>query len=66
MNYGQAVRLLDQIKDGQVFPLAAINLALEITGDIDETTTKHDSQYEQSSSQEVFQVSRSARAGRRC
>ena len=66
MNYEQAVRLLDQTKDGQTFPIAAINLALEITGDIDETTTKHDSQYAQSSFQEVFQVSRNARAGRWC
>lgn len=58
MNYEQAVKLLDRIKDGQEYPLEAINLALEITGDIDESTTKHRSQYEQSPSQEMLQVPR--------
>jgi hypothetical protein len=62
MNYEQAVRLLDRIKDGQTFPLPAINLALEITGDIDESTTTHKSQYEQPSFKEMYQVQRDARA----
>ena len=62
MNYEQAVRLLDRIKDGQMFPLPAINLALEITGDIGESTTTHKSQYEQPSSKEMHQVQRDARA----
>jgi len=60
MNYEQAVRLLDRIKDGQMFPLPAINLALEITGDIDESTTTHKSQYEQPSVKEMHQVQRDA------
>ena len=60
MNYEQAKRLLDRIKDGQMFPLPAINLALEITGDIDESTTTHKSQYEQPSAKEMHEVQRDA------
>lgn len=58
MNHEQAVKLLDRIKDGQEYRPEAINLALEITGDIDESTTKHRSQYEQSPGQEMLQVPR--------
>lgn len=36
MNHEQANRLLDRLKDGQHFSLAAVNKALEMTGDLDE------------------------------
>ena len=38
MTYDQAVRLLDRLKGGELFPLPAINLALEMTGDLDDST----------------------------
>ena len=38
MNYDQAVRLLDRLKGGELFPLPAINMALEMTGDLDDPT----------------------------
>ena len=56
MTYEQAIRLLDRVKDGQNFPLPAINLALELTGDIDETTARNHFQHEWTSAQEVLQV----------
>jgi hypothetical protein len=36
MNYFQAVRLLDRVKDGVPIPLRLINEALILTGDLDE------------------------------
>ena len=38
MTYDQAVRLLDRLKGGELFPLPAINMALEMTGDLDDST----------------------------
>jgi hypothetical protein len=36
MSYEQAMRLLDKLKDGEIYPLAAINEALRLTGDLNE------------------------------
>jgi hypothetical protein len=36
MTYEQAMRLLDKLKDGESFPLPAINEALRLTGDLSE------------------------------
>ncbi len=36
MTHEQAMRLLDAVKDGQVYSIALINRALEITGDRNE------------------------------
>jgi hypothetical protein len=54
MNYEQAVRLLDRAKDGEAFPLPAINLALELTGDLDATTATFQNKYEQSPLEEML------------
>ena len=54
MNYEQAVRLLDRARDGQMFPLPAINLALEMTGDLDDTTATLQNKYEQSPLEEML------------
>jgi hypothetical protein len=35
MNYFEAMRLLDKVKDGFPFPLHLINQALELTGDLE-------------------------------
>lgn len=62
MTYEQAIRLLDRVKDGQGFPLPAINLALELTGDIDETTARNHYQHQWTPAQEVLQVRPNASA----
>ena len=36
MNYYQAMRLLDRVKEGVPMPLRLINQALILTGDLDE------------------------------
>ena len=36
MNYFEAMRLLDKVKDGVPFPIHLINQALELTGDLDD------------------------------
>ena len=36
MNYYQAMRLLDRVKEGVPMPLRLINEALILTGDLDE------------------------------
>ena len=36
MNHAQANRMLDRLKDGEQFPITAINRALIMTGDLDE------------------------------
>ena len=35
MNYFQAMRLLDRVKEGVPFPIHLINKALELTGDLE-------------------------------
>jgi hypothetical protein len=35
MNYFDAMRILDKVADGSTYPEKIINLALEITGDLD-------------------------------
>mgnify|MGYP001287490601 CR=1 FL=1 len=35
MNYFQAMRLLDKVKEGVPFPVCLINQALELTGDLE-------------------------------
>jgi hypothetical protein len=35
MNYFEAMRLLDKVREGVPFPLHLINQALELTGDLD-------------------------------
>ena len=35
MNYYQAMRLLDKVKEGVPFPIHLINQALELTGDLE-------------------------------
>jgi hypothetical protein len=35
MNYFEAMRLLDRVKEGVPFPIHLINKALELTGDLD-------------------------------
>jgi hypothetical protein len=35
MNYFNAMRILDKVADGSTYPEKIINLALEITGDLD-------------------------------
>jgi hypothetical protein len=37
MNYFQAMRLLDRVKEGVPYPVRLINLALELTGDLEQT-----------------------------
>jgi hypothetical protein len=37
MNYFQAMRLLDRVKEGIPVPLHLINKALELTGDLEQT-----------------------------
>jgi len=37
MNYFEAMRLLDKVKDGVPFPIRLINKALELTGDLEQT-----------------------------
>lgn len=54
MNYEQAMRLLDRAKGGEIFPLQAINLALEMTGDLDATTATFHNKYEQSPLEEML------------
>jgi len=36
MSWQDAMRLLDKLKDGESFPLPAINEALRLTGDLNE------------------------------
>lgn len=36
MNYLEAQKILDAVRDGVAYPLATINKALEMTGDLDE------------------------------
>jgi hypothetical protein len=36
MNYETAIRILDRVKEGHLYPLKIINMALVITGDLDE------------------------------
>jgi hypothetical protein len=36
MNYFEAMRLLDRLKEGVPFPIHLINKALELTGDLEE------------------------------
>jgi hypothetical protein len=36
MNYFEAMRLLDRVKEGVLIPLRLINEALILTGDLDE------------------------------
>jgi hypothetical protein len=35
MNYFEAMRLLDRLKEGVPFPIHLINQALELTGDLE-------------------------------
>jgi hypothetical protein len=35
MNYFEAMRLLDRVKEGVPFPIHLINQALELTGDLE-------------------------------
>jgi len=35
MNYFEAMRLLDKVREGVPFPIHLINKALELTGDLD-------------------------------
>jgi hypothetical protein len=35
MNYFEAMRLLDKVKEGVPFPIHLINQALELTGDLE-------------------------------
>jgi hypothetical protein len=35
MNYFEAMRLLDKVKEGVPYPLYLINKALELTGDLE-------------------------------
>jgi hypothetical protein len=35
MNYFEAMRLLDRVKEGVPFPIHLINKALELTGDLE-------------------------------
>jgi hypothetical protein len=35
MNYFEAMRLLDKVREGVPFPIHLINQALELTGDLD-------------------------------
>ena len=35
MNYEEAKKLLDEIKEGKLHPLHKITLALQLTGDLD-------------------------------
>jgi hypothetical protein len=35
MNYFEAMRLLDKVREGIPFPIHLINQALELTGDLD-------------------------------
>jgi hypothetical protein len=35
MNYFEAMRLLDRLKEGVPFPIHLINKALELTGDLE-------------------------------
>jgi len=35
MNYYEAMRLLDRVKEGVPFPIHLINQALELTGDLE-------------------------------
>jgi hypothetical protein len=35
MNYFQAMRLLDKVREGVPFPIHLINQALELTGDLE-------------------------------
>ena len=37
MNYYQAMRLLDKVKEGVPYPVRLINIALELTGDLEQT-----------------------------
>ena len=60
MTYEQAIRLLDRVKDGQGFPLPAINLALVLTGDLDDATTRNQAEHEWASAEEVLQMRRTA------
>ena len=36
MNYFEAMRLLDRVKEGVPYPVRLINLALELTGDLEQ------------------------------
>jgi len=36
MNYFEAMRLLDKVREGVPFPIHLINQALELTGDLDD------------------------------
>jgi hypothetical protein len=36
VNYFEAMRLLDRVKEGVPFPIHLINQALELTGDLEE------------------------------
>jgi len=36
MNYFEAMRLLDKVREGVPFPIHLINQALELTGDLEE------------------------------
>jgi len=36
MNYFEAMKLLDRVKEGVPFPIHLINKALELTGDLEE------------------------------
>jgi hypothetical protein len=35
MNYFEAMKLLDRVKEGVPYPLHLINMALELTGDLE-------------------------------
>ncbi len=37
MNYFEAMRLLDKVKEGVPYPVLLINIALELTGDLEQT-----------------------------
>jgi len=37
MNYFEAMKLLDKVRDGVPYPIHLINKALELTGDLQQT-----------------------------
>jgi len=37
LSYFEAMRLLDRVKEGVPYPVRLINLALELTGDLEQT-----------------------------
>lgn len=42
MNYQQACQILDRHKEGNFYPLRIVNCALQLTGDLPETSGAND------------------------